>query len=128
MVTTTAKAARYTTQVGRAAHSARPNRESLSKRLGKVARQIRARDEHCCAYCGATEAESGAHLHLDHLTPKAAGGEDLATNLVLACRRCNSARQDMTLAQWSAYAAAKFGLRFTARAIRAQARRRLPEA
>ena len=128
MTTRTERAARYTTQVGRAAHSARPNRESLSKRLGKVARQIRARDEDCCVYCGRDADESGAHLHLDHLTPKSAGGEDVATNLVMACRRCNSARQDMTVTQFAAYARAKLGLQFTATAIRAQARRRLPEA
>lgn len=35
-----------------AAHNARPNRESLSKRLGKVARLIAARDGHACVYCG----------------------------------------------------------------------------
>lgn len=110
----------------RAQHSARKGRESLSKRLGKVARQIKERDGHRCAYCGRDAAESGAHLHLDHLTPKSEGGQDVATNLVLACRRCNSARQNMTLAQWAAYAAVKYGLVFTARAVRAQARRRLP--
>lgn len=77
--------ARYTTQVGRAAHSARPNRESLSKRLGRVARQIKARDNNRCVYCGATAEQSGAHLHLDHLTPKAHGGADVPVNLALAC-------------------------------------------
>jgi 5-methylcytosine-specific restriction endonuclease McrA len=118
--------ARYTTQIGRARHSARPGRESLSKRLGKVARQIRERDGHRCQYCAATAEQSGAHLHLDHLTPRSAGGEDAATNLVLACRRCNSARQNMTLAQWAAYAATKLDLTFSPRAIRGQARRRLP--
>ena len=76
-----------------AAHNSRPNRESLSKRLGAVARMIRERDGHRCAYCQRTAAESGAHLHLDHLLPKALGGADTADNLVLACRRCNSARQ-----------------------------------
>lgn len=119
--------ARYTTQLGRARHSSRPGRESLSKRLGKVARQIRARDEHSCRYCGATAETSGAHLHLDHLTPKSLGGKDVATNLVLACRRCNSARQNMSLSQWAAYAAVKLGIEFSPRAIRAHARRRLPE-
>lgn len=119
----TTKAARYTTQIGRAAHSARPGRESLSKRLGKVARQIAARDGHACVYCGATAASSGAHLHLDHLTPRSVGGEDVPQNLVLACRSCNSRRQARTLAQW---AAASPELSFTARSIRAQARRRLP--
>ncbi len=113
---------------GRSKHDARPARESLSKRLGKVARQIKARDGHRCAYCSQTAEESGAPLHLDHLTPRSCGGADVATNLVLACRRCNCARQAMSLAQFSAYAEVKLGLHFTARSIRAQARRRLPAA
>jgi 5-methylcytosine-specific restriction endonuclease McrA len=114
---------RYSSQIGRAAHSARPGRESLSKRLGRVARQIAARDHHACVYCGATAASSGAHLHLDHLTPRSAGGLDVASNLVLACRSCNSRRQARTLAQWAAVSPE---LVFTARSIRAQARRSLP--
>jgi len=117
-------AARYTTQIGRAAHSARPGRESLSKRLGRVARQIAERDAHQCVYCGATAVSSGAHLHLDHLTPRSRGGEDVATNLVVACRSCNSRRQARTVA---AFAAASPELTFTARSVRAQARRRLPD-
>lgn len=103
-----------------ARHNNRPGRESLSKRLGKVARQIKARDEHRCQYCGATAETSGAHLHLDHLTPKAHGGRDVAENLVLACRSCNSARKDMPLSAWCK----KIGL--DARSIRARARRALP--
>ena len=106
----------------RAAHAARPNRESLSKRLGRVARQIKARDGGRCVYCGATEASSGAHLHLDHLTPRNAGGADVASNLVLACRSCNSARHDMPLPAWCRSRG------IDDRAIRAQARRALPEA
>lgn len=106
--------------------SARPGRESLSKRLGKVAGQIKARDGHACVYCGATAETSGSHLHLDHLTPRSHGGADAATNLVTACRRCNTARKTLSLTQWSAYAAVKFGLTFAPRQIRAQARRRLP--
>ncbi len=103
-----------------AAHNSRPGRESLSKRLGRVARQIRARDGERCVYCQATEASSGAHLQLDHLTPKAAGGQDVPTNLVTACRRCNSAKQDMSLPAWCR----SQGL--DARTVRAQARRALP--
>lgn len=112
----------------RTEHAARKNRESLSKRLGKTAARIKARDAHRCAYCAATAESSGAHLHLDHLTPRALGGLDVPANLVLACRRCNTARQALTLSQWAAYAAATHGLHFSPRAIRAQARRRLPEA
>lgn len=107
-----------------AAHNARPNRESLSKRLGlRVTRAIWERDGHACVYCGATAEQSGAHLHLDHLTPRSAGGQDVASNLVLACRGCNSARQDMSLAQWAVYAATTRGLTINARRIRARAAR-----
>ena len=109
-----------------AAHNSRPGRESLSKRLGKVAKLIKARDGHACVYCGATAETSGAHLHLDHLTPKSQGGADVATNLVLACRSCNSARQDLSLARWATKARKEMGLTFTARGIRAHARRALP--
>lgn len=111
----------------RTEHAARKNRESLSKRLGKTARQIKARDGHACVYCRATAESSGAHLHLDHLTPRSHGGADVAANLVTACRRCNTARQALTLSQWAAYAAS-LGLVISPRAVRAQARRRLPEA
>lgn len=124
---TTNTAARYTTQVGRAAHSARPGRESLSKRLGRVAKQIAARDGYACIYCRRTAEATGAPLHLDHLTPKALGGEDAPRNLALACNRCNGAKRDMTLSRWAGYAEAKFGLVFEPRAIRGQAARRLPE-
>lgn len=105
-----------------AAHNSRPNRESLSKRLGRVARQIKARDGHACVYCRATAESSGAHLHLDHLTPKDFGGRDVASNLVLACRSCNSARQNKSLAVWCR----SIGL--DSRRVRAQARRALSEA
>lgn len=111
-----------------AKHNSRPNRESLSKRLGRVARQIKARDGHACVYCGGTAESTGAHLHLDHLTPKSEGGEDVATNLVLACRACNSARKALSLADWAKKAESEKGLVFTAKSIRAQAARKLPEA
>lgn len=114
------------TTTGRARHDSRPRRESLSKRLGRVARQIKVRDSHSCVYCGSDG--DGAHLHLDHLTPRSQGGQDAPSNLVTCCRRCNTSRQAMTLGQWSAYAAEVYALRFTARQIRGQARRRLPEA
>jgi 5-methylcytosine-specific restriction endonuclease McrA len=108
-------------------HAARKCRESLSKRLGlRITAGIRARDGWACVYCGATEASSGAHLHMDHLTPRSRGGADVATNLVMACRSCNSRRQDKSLTEWAADAS--HFLKFTARSIRAHARKRLPEA
>lgn len=103
-------------------HASRPGRESLSKRLGKIAKQIAERDGHKCAYCGATKESSGTYLQLDHLTPKSLGGEDVATNLITCCRSCNSRRHALSLAQWAAVSPE---LTFTARSIRAQARRKL---
>jgi hypothetical protein len=50
----------------------------------KVGR-IKARDEGACVYCGST-----TYLHIDHLIPRAAGGTHEDTNLVCACRRCNT--------------------------------------
>lgn len=114
------------TTTGRQSHDARPGRESVSKRLGKVARLIRARDGHACVYCGC--GATSAPLQLDHLTCRSAGGLDVPSNLVVACRRCNSARQSLTLSQWSRYARVVYGLTISPRAIRAQARRRLPVA
>jgi 5-methylcytosine-specific restriction endonuclease McrA len=67
------------------AHNKRRNRESLSKRYPRMARGIKARDNHRCIYCGATADECGSHLHLDHVLPKSKGGEDSADNLVCAC-------------------------------------------
>ena len=115
------------TMATRSEHANRPNRESLSKRLGAVVtRGIHERDNHRCMYCGKTAKRSGAHLHLDHLTPRSHGGADVATNLVLACRTCNSIRKDLTLTQWAAYAAETLRLTIDPRAVRAHARRRLP--
>jgi 5-methylcytosine-specific restriction endonuclease McrA len=99
-----------------AKHNSRPNRESLSKRLGAVAIRIKSRDAWACVYCGTTEL-----LSLDHLTPRSHGGLDTPSNLVTACRSCNSRRQNTALATWCR----SIGL--DSRAIRAQARRALPE-
>lgn len=84
--------------MGSAVQASRPNRESLSKRLGRLARQIKARDGHACIYCGATAETYGCPLQLDHLTPRHLGGTDTAENLVLACRVCNRAKSALPLA------------------------------
>ena len=108
-----------------AAHNARPNRESVRKQIGVVAaRLIARRDGDACVYCGATEKSSGAKLYLDHITARALGGTNDVTNLVTACGSCNSRKQALTLAAW---ARATPELTFTARSIRAHARR-LPAA
>lgn len=112
--------------------SARPNRESLSKRLGKTAVQIRERDGHKCQYCGKKEptvppARPVDKHQLDHITPRVLGGADTAKNLVVACKQCNSARHTMTLRQWSAYAKERYGIKFSPAKIVAQTEKPLPE-
>lgn len=109
---------------GRAAHDSRPRRESVRKRLGKKrCAMLDARDGHRCVYCGLTREESVYPLELDHIVPREHGGTDELHNLVTACKSCNSARQSMTLPEWARYAQTKLGLTFTARGIRAHAKK-----
>jgi len=66
---------------------ARPRRESVRKRLGKLADRVLLRDGGRCVYCGEPATT------LDHVRPRHAGGADHRTNLVSACLSCNSRRQ-----------------------------------
>jgi len=50
------------------------------------------RDGFQCQYCG-TQKE----LTLDHLIPKAKGGKTTWSNLVTACKKCNSLKGDYSL-------------------------------
>ena len=53
------------------------------------------RDSFTCAYCGSDLRDAAAEsVTLDHLVPRSAGGSNDATNLITACRSCNSSRQD----------------------------------
>lgn len=109
-----------------AAYNSRPSRESVSKRIGeKATKWIWTRDNSSCAYCGCGLIP-GRGAHLDHLNPRANGGEDLITNLVLSCERCNSARQDMSLVQWAAYSSRVYGLRFSPSKMLAKASTPVP--
>lgn len=54
---------------------------------------IYIRDGFACAYCGTDlRTAAPADVTLDHLLPRSAGGKNDATNLVTACRSCNSSR------------------------------------
>ena len=52
----------------------------------RTSRAVRARDGGVCYWCGAPADTA------DHLVPKVRGGDDDESNLVAACRACNSAR------------------------------------
>jgi hypothetical protein len=48
------------------------------------------------AYCGVQSSD----LTLDHVHPKTKGGEDLATNIVPACKRCNHEKGSFHWKTW----------------------------
>lgn len=57
---------------------------------------IYLRDGLACCWCG-TAIEDGDQLTLDHIIPHSAGGKNEETNIVTACRRCNSSRGDRSI-------------------------------
>ena len=59
----------------------------LSRRLRF---EILRRDGHTCRYCGAMAPD--VPMTVDHVIPVTLGGSDDATNLVTACRDCNSGK------------------------------------
>ena len=48
-----------------------------------------------CVYCG-----SEKNLVRDHLVPRARGGLDIEENIVRACKRCNSSKNDKLPSEW----------------------------
>lgn len=88
------------------------NRFEWARRSGRSSKWITkarraavyARDGERCVYCG-----SGAPLTLDHARPRALGGSHASSNLVTACRRCNSARGALALAVFVRAVAARTG-------------------
>lgn len=62
-------------------------RSDLNKAVWQRLRKtILDRDQHTCAYCG-REATT-----VDHIIPVSLGGDMHPTNLVAACRSCNSSK------------------------------------
>jgi 5-methylcytosine-specific restriction endonuclease McrA len=57
-------------------------------RASLTRRAVFARDEWTCQYCGAP-AEN-----VDHVIPRSKGGEHTWENVVAACRRCNSRKEN----------------------------------
>jgi len=57
-----------------------------------------------CVYCG--ETYELHELTLDHVHPRSLGGEDVNTNVVPACTRCN---QDKGSHHWRSWMRNQFG-------------------
>lgn len=52
--------------------------------------EVLRRDAHTCQYCG--ETAPNVVLQIDHIIPVALGGDDKPSNLVTACKDCNSGK------------------------------------
>lgn len=55
------------------------------------------RDDFRCIYCGRSSIEDQSELHLDHIYPASLGGQDVASNIVTACHRCNLEKGDIVI-------------------------------
>jgi 5-methylcytosine-specific restriction endonuclease McrA len=62
------------------------------KKVVLTRKNILRRDNFRCTYCGRGDLT----LTIDHLVPKARGGDDSWENLVSACTRCNNKKGDRT--------------------------------
>jgi hypothetical protein len=72
-----------------------PARNSAAKRAkSPVYRQVWLRDRGKCSNCGTTR-----FLEVDHILPRALGGDDKLENLRLLCRSCNQRAAINTLGQ-----------------------------
>lgn len=60
----------------------------LRTRAALSRRAVFVRDDYTCQYCGA-RAEN-----VDHVIPRSRGGQHVWENVVAACRRCNSRKED----------------------------------
>ncbi len=60
-------------------------------------RNLFARDENRCQYCGRHQPVS--ELSLDHVMPRSRGGESSWTNVVVACTGCNARKGGRTPAE-----------------------------
>jgi CRISPR/Cas system Type II protein with McrA/HNH and RuvC-like nuclease domain len=53
-----------------------------------------------CALCGDDILFDTGKTHIDHIIPKAKGGEDYIENFELVCGTCNYAKRDMSLKEF----------------------------
>lgn len=56
--------------------------------------RVRKYFQDCCAYCLSPQSLIPVTFEIDHIKPKALGGETVFENLCFACPSCNSYKQD----------------------------------
>ena len=67
----------------------------------QLRKEVLERDGRVCYYCGTTKMAKG-HAQLDHIIPIAQGGKDALDNLVIACKRCNTQKSNLSLEVYAA--------------------------
>lgn len=80
----------YTRNVIRRALSAIVDREPTRREIDELWAYFRS----TCAYCGAALVRSAREGHIDHLESASSGGYHRISNRVLACRACDSEKDD----------------------------------
>lgn len=63
-----------------------------------VKREVTQRAKDCCEYCLSQLDFSPTGFSIDHIVPKARGGDDSLDNLALACQGCNNYKHTATTA------------------------------
>jgi len=58
-------------------------------------KNVLVRDNYECQYCG----KKSKSLTVDHIIPKSKGGENVWSNVVACCKRCNLIKADKLLSQ-----------------------------
>ena len=64
----------------------------------ELQRAVRTRCGNRCAYCQTAEDLTTVVFELEHIVPRALGGETILDNLCLACPSCNRFKADRTSA------------------------------
>ncbi len=63
----------------------------------ELRRQLEEADDHCCAYCQTSQANSGQRMVPDHIIPESKEGQTIFENLCFSCRACNEFKGSRTL-------------------------------
>ena len=69
---------------------------SEAKRLWR--RSVKEHFDCTCVYCG--ESYELQNLTLDHVRPRSLGGQDLTTNVVACCKKCNQEKGSTNWLKW----------------------------
>lgn len=67
------------------------------KGLLKIRFEIFKRDNFQCQYCGRTPKKDRCKLIIEHIIPRAKGGDNSTNNLTTSCVECNLGKSDVLL-------------------------------